>query len=120
LAIVNSGTLRSNAIIKKGDLNLRMIQDLLPMTDKIVLLRVPGDIVLSLLENSVSQWPSLDGRFAGVSGLKYSFDPDLPPGRRVHSVKTLDGAPFDLSREVKYTVAAKHFLAIGKDGYVAF
>ena len=54
LALLTSGTLRSNAIIPRGNFTLRMVQDLLPYPEKIILLRVPGDVVLSLLENSVS------------------------------------------------------------------
>jgi len=83
------------------------------MTDKIILLRVPGDSILSLLENSVSQWPALDGRFAAISGLKYRFDPEFPSGSRVHSVTTLNGTPFDLTRDAKYTMAARCFIARG-------
>ena len=90
------------------------------MIDKIVLLRVSGTVLLSLLENSVSQWPALDGRFACVSGLKYAFDPEHPAGQRVHSVRTLDDLPFDLSSEARYTLAVKYFIALGKDGYSAF
>ena len=111
LAILNSGTLRSNAVIPSGDVTLRMIQDMLPMADKIVKLRVPGDIILSLLENSVSQWPTLDGRFAALSGLHYSFDPEYPAGSRVHSVTNLDGKLMDMSREAKYIIVAKYFIA---------
>ena len=90
------------------------------MPDKIILLRVSGDLVKSLLENSVSAWPVLDGRFACLSGLKFSFDPNLPAGSRVHTVKRLDGQPFDLSREAKYNISAKEYIALGKDGYTAF
>ena len=46
LALINCGTLRSNAIIPAGEVTLRMVQELLPMVDQIVLLRVPGDVVL--------------------------------------------------------------------------
>ena len=91
------------------------------MTDKVVLLRVPGNIVKDLLENAASQWPALDGRFGCLSGLKYSFDPDQPAGSRVHTVLTADGSkPFDLSAEARYTIAAKLFIALGKDGYTPF
>ena len=117
---MNCGSFRSNAILPKGDFTLKMVYDLIPAAAKIVTTRMPGDIVLQLLENSVSQWPALDGRFATFSGLKYSFDPEMPAGSRVHSVKTLTGEPFDLSREASYTLVAKHFIALGRDGYHAF
>ena len=121
ISLLNCGTLRSNAVIPKGDFTLRMLQDLLPMPDKVVLLRVPGDVVKQLLENSVSQWPALDGRFAAFSGLQLSFDPDQPAGQRVHTVKTADGSEdLDLSPMATYTLSVKYFIALGKDGYTAF
>ena len=120
LALVTAGTLRSNAIIPKGDITLHVVNELLPMADKIIKLRVPGDVILSLLENSVSQWPAHDGRFCTISGLKYSFDADCEPGNRIHSVETLDGQAFDLSAEACYVIVAKEFVAMGKDGFEAF
>ena len=76
IVLLNCGTLRSNSIMTKGDVTNRNIAELLPMIDKIRLLKIPGDILLQLLENGVSKWPTLDGRFLSVSGLKFSFDPD--------------------------------------------
>ena len=39
----------------------------------------------------------------------------------MHTVLTADGKEkFDLSTEKKYTIAAKLFIALGKDGYTAF
>ena len=120
IGVLNTGALRSNAILPRGEITIRMVQDLIPMIDKIVVLRVPGDILKQVLENSVSQWPSLDGRFGCFSGLKFSFDPDKPVDTRVHSVRWTDGTAVDLSSAAKYTMAVKKFIAVGKDGYAAF
>lgn len=99
IVLLNCGTLRSNAIMPSGDFTLRMMQNLLPMPDKVIQLRISGAVLLSLLENSVSQWPTLDGRFACFSGIKYSFDPDQPAGSRVHSVRrATDDSPMELSK----------------------
>ena len=38
----------------------------------------------------------------------------------MHSVKTLDGEPFDLSRSARYNISAFEFLAYGRDGFTAF
>ena len=119
LALLNTGTLRSNSIIPVGDVTVGMMNELLPMPDKVILMRVSGDIILSMLENSVSMWPAHDGRFACMSGLKFSFDPDYPAGSRVHSVVNLDGQPFDFSRDAKYNIAVKEYIALGRDGYDA-
>ena len=46
VVILNCGTLRSNSIIPKGQVTNKTLADLLPMYDKIILLKVPGDILL--------------------------------------------------------------------------
>lgn len=56
-----------------------------------------------------------------VSGIKFQFDPRKPPGERIvpGSLYTCDfegdEEPLDLQR--KYKVAAKEYLAEGRDGY---
>ena len=84
----------------------------------IVIIRVPGRIVKDMLEVSVSSYPKLEGRFASISGLKFSFDPDLPPGSRVFNILDLNDKPFDFSRS--YNIALKNFISIGRDGYECF
>ena len=39
--------------------------------------------MLEALENAVSKYPQLEGRFLQVSGLKFAFDPSKPVGERV-------------------------------------
>jgi len=97
LFLLNSGTLRSNQIITRGDITIRTIQDLIPYPDKVVLLKVRGDLLKSLLENAVSAFPALEGKFCSISGFAFSFDPEQPVGDRIHSVKNLNGEPMDLS-----------------------
>jgi len=35
------------------------------------------------LENGVSKYPQLEGRFPAVSGIRFEFDPNRPPGHRI-------------------------------------
>lgn len=83
VAILNSGTLRADALLRPGLLRLRDLVSLLPMQDSSVKLRMPGRRVLEALENSVAMWPAREGRFAQVSGIRFAFDPSRPPGQRV-------------------------------------
>lgn len=46
LTLMTSGTLRTNHVMPAGDVTLRQLHDLIPYDDKVILLRVPGDIVL--------------------------------------------------------------------------
>ena len=54
LALLPGGAIRTNAEIPRGEVTLRVINEILPFPDKIVLVRIPGDALKQLLENSVS------------------------------------------------------------------
>lgn len=45
--------------------------------------RGAGTQLVEALENGVSQWPKLEGRFPQVSGVRFAFDPSQPPGQRI-------------------------------------
>ena len=95
-----------------------MIANILPQGDKIVILKVPGTLIKDMLENAVSAYPKLDGRFGAFAGVKFSFDQAQPAGSRVHRVMFMNGEPFDFSRS--YNVAMKYFISLGRDGYTCF
>ena len=44
---------------------------------------LPGAVLCEALENSVSMYPRLAGRFPQVAGMSFVFDPDKPVGQRV-------------------------------------
>lgn len=46
-------------------------------------LTLSGQQVYEALENGVSQYPKLEGRFPQVAGIHFGFDPDCPPGERI-------------------------------------
>jgi len=119
LAVLNSGTLRADSIIEKGPVKMRDLVSLLPMLDELCILQLSGTQLLSVLENSVSQYPRLEGRFAQVSGVTFAFDAAKPSGARLisDSIK-IGGAPIDLSRS--YKLCTKDYLRQGKDGYDVF
>ena len=71
VVLINSGALRINMVIPKGDLTIRDITMLLPITDSIVLMEMPGDVLWRALENAVSQYPKNEGRFQCVSGIRF-------------------------------------------------
>ena len=54
------------------------------MMDPLVLIDVDGQQIHSALENGVSQWPKLEGRFPQVSGITFAFDHSLPAGSHVN------------------------------------
>jgi len=44
---------------------------------------VVGQQIIDALENGVSMYPTLEGRFPQVSGVTFGFDPTKLPGQRI-------------------------------------
>jgi len=117
-ALLNSGTLRSDTQHPEGKFILRDLLTILPMMDPLVLIDVDGDQIHQALENGVSQWPKLEGRFPQVSGISFAFDPSKPAGSRVDAAYVKIGDEY-LDKNQHYKLVTKAYLANGKDGYDA-
>ena len=92
---------------------------ILPMVDSVSVIEVKGEQLVQALENGVSQYPKLEGRFPQVSGLKFSFDPSQPCGSRVVSDSVFVGdKAMELNRP--YKLVTKGYIAHGRDGYDVF
>ncbi|KAB5540586.1 Metallo-dependent phosphatase-like protein [Coniochaeta sp. 2T2.1] len=113
-AIMASGTIRGDQIYAPGPITLKDITDCFPFEDPIVVVSASGKNVRAALENSVSMYPALEGRFPQVSNIKFSFDPSHPAGARVVEAE-IGGKPID--PEKQYTVVTRGYMARGKDGY---
>jgi 5'-nucleotidase len=116
-AYVNSGSLRSNAIIPAGPLTLRFCADLHPMIDHVVVLKMKGKTVHEMLENSVSAYPQHDGRFPCISGIHMAFDPSKPAHSRIkpEDLTLPTGEPIDMDKE--YKVCMRGYTSLGKEGF---
>ena len=58
-----------------------------------------GKHILEGLENGVSKYPALEGRFPQVAGISFAFDPRKPPLQRVDkSMVLINDEPLDLKR----------------------
>lgn len=86
IAIINSGGLRDDRIIDKGPITLADIYSIHPFNNRVVSIEITGKTLLEALENSVSRWEGMEGRFPQVSGITFSFDPSLPPNKRIRDV----------------------------------
>lgn len=99
----------------KGD-----VYSVLPFNNIITTRTVTGAQLWAMLENSVSRIDSsglgTDGRFAQISGFKYTFHYLNAAGSRVTSVQLDDGTPI-LADATTYTVALPNFVNVGGDGY---
>ena len=83
MALLNSGTLRADAVLGPGILKMRDLVRLLPLQDSVATVRLSGRLVLAVLENGLFAYPKLEGRFLQVSGVRFKFDAEKPPGSRI-------------------------------------
>jgi 2',3'-cyclic-nucleotide 2'-phosphodiesterase/3'-nucleotidase len=114
VAVMNGGGIRGNQLIPAGALTRKDVHALVPFLNVLVMLEVPGQVLLEVLERSVGSYPQEFGGFLQVSGLTLTFDPTRAPGQRVVRV-VVGGQPLDPQR--RYTVAANNYTAAGGDGY---
>ncbi|KAJ8380796.1 hypothetical protein SKAU_G00015740 [Synaphobranchus kaupii] len=119
VALLNSGTLRSDTIHPAGLLTMHDLLQILPMQDPVLVVEVTGQHLYEGLENAVRNYPALDGRFPQVSGMQFGFDPQGSPGNRV-VMETIKVQGQNLDKDKKYLVAMKEYLTKGKDGYTMF
>lgn len=121
IALINAGSFRSDCVEPPGKITLQTINAILPFQDVAVVVEYTGRELLGIFENSVSQYPLLDGRFLQVSGVSFQFDPRLPAGERIHQTDVVckedDDTLRGLDEDRLYRVAVKSFIHMGKDGY---
>ncbi|KAK7079008.1 hypothetical protein SK128_013735 [Halocaridina rubra] len=116
VAIINSGTLRSDRVHPVGEFRMRDLMTVLPMLDPLLVLEITGSQLLEVLENGVSQYPKLEGRFPLVAGIQFVFDPKADPGSRVIHDLVKVGDEY-LLPNAKYRLVTKAYMSQGRDGY---
>src|SRR3712207_5291380 len=119
VALINGGSIRADDVLPAGDLTVRDVLSILPFGNDLAVIEVTGDVLLQALEHGVSlTGPGAEpGRFAQVSGIRYSFDASKLPGARVSDV-TVNGRPLDAKKT--YTLVTTSFVAGGGDQYAMF
>ncbi|HEY83583.1 MAG TPA: multifunctional 2',3'-cyclic-nucleotide 2'-phosphodiesterase/5'-nucleotidase/3'-nucleotidase [Chloroflexi bacterium] len=120
----NGGGIRAS--IPAGEVTVGDVLTVLPFGNLISTFELSGAEVVEALENGVSRAESSEnegtGRFAQVSGLRYSWDPHQPVGSRIISVdiKNADGSFSPIDPNAVYKAAANDFTRNGGDGYEVF
>ncbi len=124
LAITNGGGIRAS--IAAGDVTVGDVLTVLPFGNLISTFELSGADVVAALENGVSRAENPEnegtGRFAQVSGLRYSWNPAQEVGSRITSVeiKNADGSYSPIDMAATYKVASNDFMRTGGDGYEVF
>uniref|UniRef100_T1P8W7 Nucleotidase n=2 Tax=Musca domestica TaxID=7370 RepID=T1P8W7_MUSDO len=119
VALINSGTFRSDQIHPPGPFTMRDLVNIIPMRDPLILLEISGKCLYEALENSVSGYPKLEGRFPQVSGVTFAFDPAKPPGQRIDPQLVQVGDEY-LNMDQKYKICIKSYIYNGCDGFTMF
>jgi 5'-nucleotidase len=117
VAVVNAGSIRGDRIYPAGPLSRRTLIAMHPFGGVVCKIDVDGEVLRQALENGVSKLPASDGRFAQVSGLSMTVNPEAAPGSRVSNVQ-VNGAPLSASK--RYSVAITDYQFVGGDGYTMF
>ncbi|PHH90862.1 hypothetical protein CDD83_2418 [Cordyceps sp. RAO-2017] len=115
-AIMASGTIRGDQIYPPGAIRIKDITNCFPFEDPVILLKAKGQAIRDAVENGVSMYPALEGRFPQVSNLVYEFDPSRESGKRL-TFLSIGGQ--DLDPEKQYTIATRGYMGRGKDGYTS-
>lgn len=119
VVMINSGTFRSDQVHEAGPFTMKDLVSIIPMQDPLIVVEVTGRILYQSLENGVSSYPKLEGRFPQVSGISFTFNPDHPSGKRVEPKLVRIGDEW-LDFEEKYAVCIKAYMHGGCDGYSMF
>ena len=96
-----------------GEITRRDVFEVLPFEDQVVVMKLTGDQIKEVLEQSFS----LKKGMLQVSGLAAGYDSAQPAGKRLTSL-AIGGAPVEDGKE--YTVATNGFLAAGGDYFSTF
>lgn len=110
-ALMAAGTIRGDQIYPPGPIRVKDITDCFPFEDPIVVLKVTGKAIREALENGVSMYPALEGRFPQVASIKFTFDPKRPVGDRVTEV---DIAGDGYLPDKLYLLATRGYMGRGK------
>ncbi|CAD7014715.1 uncharacterized protein LOC101459616 isoform X1 [Ceratitis capitata] len=119
VVIINSGTFRSDQIHPPGSFTMRDLVNIIPMRDPLIILSVTGKCLWDALENAVSAYPKLEGRFPQVSGVTFAFDPAKPPGKRIDP-RLIQVADEFINLEQMYKICIKSYIYNGCDGFTMF
>jgi len=135
LAIINGGAIRNDSVIPAGDITELDTFEIAPFPNLLAIVpNIPASQLKEILENAVSQVDQFDGRFAQVSGIRFTWEPSgtaqvldslgnvTTPGTRIREIRRKDGTVLVsggavVSGAPAVTIAVTTFLATGGDQY---
>lgn len=90
--------------LRSGDLTNETLMTTFATSPAVLYIReIEGRELFEMLENSLRDYPKISPWFKQVGGIRYIFDPDAEPGKRLVSVTLRDGTP--VTADGKYRFA---------------
>ena len=120
IAIQNGGGLRAS--IDAGEVTMGEVLTVLPFQNSLATMQLTGAGVIAALENGVSQVEDGGGRFAQVSGLRFTWDSSIAAneGRVIEVLVNVGGNWVPIDPDGVYGVVTNNFMRSGGDGYSVF
>jgi 5'-nucleotidase/UDP-sugar diphosphatase len=120
IAFQNGGGIRAS--IDAGEITVGDVLTVLPFSNTLATVHISGEDVIEALENGVSDVENGAGRFAQVSGLKYSFNLANPAGDRVSDVlvKGEGDTWVPIDEDADYIIVTNNYVRGGGDGFGTF
>lgn len=117
-----------NVVKPEGGISQNDIQTALAFNNGLTLLTLTKAELVEVLEHGVGALPDVAGRFPQVSGVEFSFDPDLPAGSRIVNAEIVDEDGNQIAELVRdgeisgdesqeFRIVTLNFLAGGGDGF---
>jgi 5'-nucleotidase len=94
----------------------------LPFQNTLATFEITGAGLLEALENGVSQYDKVAGRFPQVAGMTFTFNKDAEVGSRISDVmvQAADGTFGPIDANATYGVVTNNYVRQGGDGYNVF
>lgn len=124
MAMQNAGSVRKG--IKKGDISINQVYQLLPFRNKLILIKLSGQQIKEVLEQAVDFSLSKSGSKAAypyAANLRWNLHAYKPKGSRVNKLeyKNKETGNWELLPEDKsFTLVINDFISKGHDGYILF
>jgi 2',3'-cyclic-nucleotide 2'-phosphodiesterase / 3'-nucleotidase / 5'-nucleotidase len=113
MAFMNPGGIRND--LNKGEITWGELFGVQPFGNDLVKMTVTGEIIRELLNQ---QWADpTRAKMLQISGLHYTYDDTLEPGKRILDIYLENGKKIDPTGD--YTITVNNFMAGGGDGYQA-
>lgn len=120
VALVNSGAMRLDDMIGPGEIGAHVVESVFLFADetRVVSFVVSGARLRELLEHGVSPQRLGTGAYPQVSGVRFTFDPRQPNGRRiVGPLRRDDGRAIAVDERLRVSFPS-YPTCLGGDGYV--